>query len=326
MSRPLRLEHSGAIWHVTSRGNERRDIYRDDHDRRFFVELLGEVVRLNRWVLHAYVLMSNHYHLLVETPLPTLSSGVKRLNEVYAGRFNLVHRRVGHLFQGRFKGILIERESHLLELVRYIVLNPVRCGAVEFAGDYRWSNYRATAGIAAKPEWLEIDRTLSQFSFGSTAEQHETYRRFVADARGADYKPWEALIGQIYLGGENFCDRMQKLVDISPRSREHPKPQRNFVRPSFELILEAVCETFEETPDSIRHRSHRASRKALAQIAWQLCGMTLAALGEWLGLTDRAVSYLVQCGLLLETKDPAYAARIRRIRAIVEACDMPVSS
>ena len=324
MSRPLRLEHPGAIWHVTSRGNERRNIYRDDHDRRFFLELLGEVVRLNCWVLHAYVLMSNHYHLLVETPLPTLSSGVKRLNEIYAGQFNFVHRRAGHLFQGRFKGILVERESHLIELVRYIVLNPVRCGAVKFAGDYPWSNYRATAGIAPKPDWLEVDWTLSQLSSGSKAEQHETYRRFVADARGASYKPWEAVIGQIYLGGEAFCDRMQKLVDTKPRSRQHPRQQRIVARPSFDLVLEAVCEMFEETHDSIRERSHRASRKALAQVAWQQCGMTLTAVGEWLRLTDRAVSHLVRCGRQLETMDPAYATRVRRIREMIDGCDSRV--
>jgi REP element-mobilizing transposase RayT len=318
MSRPLRLEHPGAIWHVTSRGNERRDIYRDDQDRRFFLDLLGQVVRLNRWILHAYVLMSNHYHLLVETPLPTLSSGVKRLNEVHADRFNRVHRRVGHLFQGRFKGILVERESHLLELVRYIVLNPVRCGAVEYAGDYKWSNYRTAAGLVARPDWLEVDWTLSQFSVGSVSERQEMYRRFVADARGARYKPWEAVVGQIYLGGESFCERMQKLVDSAPRSREHPKPQRMFIRPSFDLVIEAVCETFEEMPDSIRTRSHRAGRKALAQVAWQECGLTLAAIGGWLGLTDRAVSHLVRRGRLLETKDAAYGARLRQIRALLE--------
>src|SRR5687768_12366325 len=117
MSRPLRLEFPGAIFHVTSRGNERRDIYRDDDDRRRFLGLLARVIKERRWLLHAWVLMANHYHLLIETPEIGLSRGIKWLNQEYAKAFNKRHLRVGHLFQGRFKGILVERESHLLELV-----------------------------------------------------------------------------------------------------------------------------------------------------------------------------------------------------------------
>ncbi|MBW3672334.1 MAG: transposase [Acidobacteria bacterium] len=142
MSRQLRIDFPGAIHHITSRGNERRIIYRDDRDRIRFLKILEEVVSLRRWILHAWVLMSNHYHLLIETPEVGLSREMKRLNESYATWFNLRHRRAGHLFQGRFKNILIERESHLLELTRYIVLNPVRCHALKYAGDWRWSNYR----------------------------------------------------------------------------------------------------------------------------------------------------------------------------------------
>lgn len=314
MARPLRLEHPGAIWHVTSRGNERRTIYRSNRDRLFFLDLLEEVVSLNRWILHAYVLMSNHYHLLIETPLPTLSSGVKRLNEIYAQEFNFRHRRVGHLFQGRFKGILVERETHLLELVRYIVLNPVRCGAVRYAGDYRWSNYRATAGLAPVPSWLDIDWTLGQLSPGERTESCEAYRRFVADARAAEYRPWESLIGQIYLGSEEFCERMQRLVSAKPRSRQHPKAQRMFVRPSFDAVIDQISRTFGEPVDQLRERSHRASRKALAQLAWQESGLTLAAIANWMNVTDRAVSHLVKCGKSLEESDRLYRDRVRRIR------------
>mgnify|MGYP001797886231 CR=1 FL=1 len=134
MSRPLRLEFPGASWHVTCRGNEKRDIVRDDDDRRRFVSLLAHAVMEHRWLLHAWVLMSNHYHLLVETPGVGLSEGVKWLNEMCAMKFNAKYERVGHLFQGRFKGILVERESHLLERLRYIVPNPVRCSHGRLAG------------------------------------------------------------------------------------------------------------------------------------------------------------------------------------------------
>jgi len=237
MSRPLRLEFPGAIWHVTSRGNERRDIYRDDRDRRNFCNLLGEVVTQRRWVLHAYVLMSNHYHLLVETPETNLSRGIRTLNGDYAQSFNRRYRRAGHLFQGRFKGILVERESHLLELVRYIVLNPVRCHAVSTAGEYEWSSYRATAGLRRPEPWLEIAWTLGRFHPSSIELAFEAYRRFVVDSRGAMHNPWEQLAGQIYLGGEAFCDRMQRLAASEPRHREIPKAQRYFVRPSFDAAV-----------------------------------------------------------------------------------------
>ena len=314
MARPLRPEHAGGIWHLTSRGNERRSIYRCDRDRRIFLEILGDVVVRFRWVLHAYVLMSNHYHLVAETPEPNLSVGMKALNEAYASTFNVLHRRVGHLVQGRFKSIAVERESHLLEVLRYVVLNPVRCQAVRYAGDYPWSNYRATAGLASGPSWLNTEWTLAQFGPGSRAELTERYRQFVADGKGADYKPWEHLVGQIYLGGEAFCDRMQRLVSDRVTESEHPKPQRVFVRPSFEAIIHLVGENFGLSEEELRRRSHHPARKMLAQLASREAGLTLSAIGEWMQLTGRAVSHLVKKGLDLECQNPDYRRRLDSIR------------
>lgn len=314
MARPLRLEHPGAIWHITSRGNERREIYRTDDDRHNFLALLAESVVKYRWTLHAWVLMTNHYHLLLETPEPTLSVGVKRLNGLHAQNFNRTHDRVGHLFQGRFKAILVERESHLLALVRYIVLNPVRCGAVAHAGDYVWSNYRATAGLASAPGWLDTDWTLAQFGPGSRAELCSRYRQFVAEGHGARSNPWEELVGQIYLGGESFCARMQRLAEPHLGDREFPTIQRQPMRASFEAIVELVAATFDETAESIRRRSHRPSRKALAQLASTEAGLSLVAIGEWMKLTGRAVGHLVQRGTELERNDGEYAAALRTIR------------
>lgn len=321
MARPLRLEHPGAIWHVTSRGNERRPIYRSDRDRSTFLDLLGDTVQHHHWTLHAYVLMTNHYHLVFETPQPTLSAGMKRLNEQHAQIFNSRHRRVGHLFQGRFKGILVERESHLLELLRYVVLNPVRCKAVEYAGDYRWSSYRATAGLERAPEWLETSWTLDQFraNNGTLADAREAYRRFVADGRGAKYKPWESLIGDLYLGGEQFCERMQAIVSAEPRSREHPKRQREFVRPTFEAVVESVALHFGETVSSLQRRSHSSCRKAVAQLGWEESNLTFAALGQWLGVTGAAAAHLARAGRELESRDDGYAERVQKARCELRA-------
>jgi REP element-mobilizing transposase RayT len=312
MSRPLRLEFPGAIWHVTSRGNEKRDIVRDDDDRRRFVSLLAHTVLEHRWLLHAWVLMSNHYHLLVETPEVGLSDGVQWLNEMCAMTFNEKYERVGHLFQGRFKGILVEREGHLLELLRYVVLNPVRCGAVQFAADYPWSNYRATAGLEPAPPWLEVEWTLRQFGEDrATAQQR--YRNFVADARGASYNPWESLVGQIYLGGEDFCDRVHSMVKSRIRSREHPQRQRRVVRPSMDIVANLVVENFAVTHDALKRKTRGEAKKALAMLAADEAGLSLRTIGEWMGVTDWAVSKMRSAGRELYERDRRYRERVDRI-------------
>ncbi len=164
MARPLRLAYPGAFYHVTTRGNARQAIYLDAQDRQMFLAGLEEVVTRYHWRCHAYCLMDNHYHLLLETPQENLSAGMRQLNGVYTQRFNRCHARVGHVFQGRFKAVLVERDSYLLELCRYVVLNPVPAGMVKQPERYRWSSYRATAGLEKAPEWLTRAWVLGQFS------------------------------------------------------------------------------------------------------------------------------------------------------------------
>jgi len=163
MSRPLRVEYAGALYHVTSRGDRREDIYEGDEDRRIFLALLGDVCERYNWVSHGYCLMSNHYHLIIETPDGNLSKGMRQLNGVYTKQFNSEHDRVGHVFQGRYTAIHVDKESYLLELSRYVVLNPVRARMVDQAGDWPWSSYRATAGKSSVQSWLNTDWILSGF-------------------------------------------------------------------------------------------------------------------------------------------------------------------
>lgn len=238
--------------------------------------------------------MPNHYHLMVELPELGLSRGVKQLNEEYAQRFNRRHARAGHLFQGRFKGILVERESHLLELCRYIPLNPVRCGIVTTAGEYPWSNYRATAGLVNPPGWLETVWTLRQFDPVDFVRAKELYRQFVGSARGAEYRPWELMVGQTYLGGSSFCERIQKLIDERPRSREFPHAQRNLVRPSLDNVIECVCKEFTETVEMLKGKNRRPGRKVLAYLAVTEAGLSLVAVGKWMTTTPNAVSKMVR--------------------------------
>jgi len=321
MTRSLRLEHPGAIWHVTSRGNERRDIFRSDHDRSRFLDILADVVDASHWIVSAYALMSNHYHLLLETPLPTLSAGAKRLNERYAQHFNIEHRRVGHLFQGRFKAILVQREAHYLELVRYIVLNPVRAGIVRFPGDYTWSSYRATAGLCTSPRWLAVDEILEQFGPGSRPERCARYREFVADGRGAAYKPWEQLAGQIYLGGAEFCERVQALVGARRDSRAYPEAQRKVVRPTFEAIVEIVAPRFGLEVEQLRRRSHHPARKAVARLLSHDAGVPFATIGEWMGITAQAAAYLARQAVELEQRDEVFGTLVAGIRRRLEASE-----
>ena len=164
MSRPLRLELAGGLYHITSRGDRREDIYLDDSDRIQWLELFSQVCQRYNWRCHAYCLMSNHYHLIIETIEGNLSKGMRQLNGVYTQYFNRTHQRVGHVFQGRYKGILVEKDSYLLELSRYVVLNPVRARMVKDIGHWPWSSYQAMIGEQHPPGWLETDGVLSQFS------------------------------------------------------------------------------------------------------------------------------------------------------------------
>jgi len=245
MARSRRIEYPGAVYHVTSRGNAKRNVFLDNKDRLRFLEILKQVVDRFNWLCHAYCLMTNHYHLLIETIDPTLSRGMRQLNGVYTQAFNRHHRQVGHLFQGRFKAIVVEKEEYLLELARYVVLNPVRAHMVQTAKDYRWSSCRATAGLAKKPQLLTTDWLLEQFTF-SRSRAKRAYRRFVS--QGANASPWEQIRGQIYLGCDSFIDNLPQADDSLV---EVPREQRLVNRPSLLELL---------TPDQNFGTIYRAYR------------------------------------------------------------------
>jgi len=312
MARPLRLDHAGGVWHVTSRGNERREIFREDEDRERFLKTLAEVVKRFRWRVHAYVLMGNHYHLLLETPEPTLSRGMRHLNGVYAQGFNRRHGRDGHLLQGRFKAILVEKESHLLELARYVVLNPVRAKMTETAGQWKWSNYRVTAGLRKAPEWLERDWTLEQFSPRREAEQR--YRAFVAEGKGSRYAPWEELVSQMYLGGEAFRKSVQALVTGGKRSREVPRLQRLPARPGLSEIIAATLREFGVAEGEIRRRRHTAARLAVAYLARHDGALKLPEFAPALGVRDWAASHLATSAERLARESRRFQQSLGRIQ------------
>jgi len=268
MARPLRIEFPGAVYHVTSRGNARQAIFMDDEDRGRFLDVLSIVVDRFNWLCHAYCFMENHYHLLIETLKGNLSKGMRELNGVYTQRFNQRYRRVGHLFQGRYKAILVEKDSHLMSLCRYVVLNPVRVGLVRKPEQWRWSSYGATVGRVRKPAFLTMDWILSQFS-GRKRTAMEKYRKFVME--GIDKEsPWEELKGQVFFGTEDFVNKLSGLIGDKENLKEVPKLQRYVARPPLRELFKEKKEKKRKAEDNTIYAAYVRHGYTMKEIAEHL--------------------------------------------------------
>ena len=232
MARPLRIEFPGAVYHVTSRGDRREAIFEDDFDRETLLGVVAQTMARFDAAVLAYCLMDNHYHFVLQTRRGNLSQLMRQLNGVYTQLYNRRHRKVGHLFQGRFKGILVDEDVYLLEVCRYVDLNPVRARIIRDPGKWQWSSFRAHAGQEHPPTWLDT-AALHGYLLGrdarTDADRHKAAARYVAlVAAGKGVKLWEdALAKQMFLGDVDFIDRMQALIEPSRSdAREIPKYQR----------------------------------------------------------------------------------------------------
>ncbi|MDX1735668.1 MAG: transposase [Halioglobus sp.] len=275
MSRPLRIEFEGALYHVTARGNELKPLYRDSSDRIRFLRTMERCCERYQWLCHAYCLMGNHYHLVVETPLGNLSRGVAYLNSGYSQYFNKAHSRVGHLFQGRYKSILVEKQSYLLELSRYVVLNPVRAGMVLAPEEWPWSSYRGTAGLNAPAPFLDSDWILGNFS-DNPHRARQRYRDFVM--QGLDLPaPWGQLKQQVYLGSSQFVEQALRNVSDDRGFSEVPKLQCSGV------------------PHPISHyRDMYRDEDVAIALAYLSGNYTLTEVGEFFGKARSTVSRKVR--------------------------------
>ena len=274
MARPLRIEYAGALYHVTARGDRQEAIYLADEDRQLFLGLLSEVAERYNWLIHAYCLMDNHYHLLVETPDANLSKGMRQLNGVYTQVSNRIHNRVGHVFQGRYKAILVQKESYLLELARYIVLNPVRARRVRQAKNWPWSSYLATAGLMVAPDYLTTEWILAAFGKRKSRAQQK-YQEFVAEGKGQP-APWEQLRNQVFLGTEQFVEDLKQKIEANRDLSEIPKSQRR----KKPLRLEQYHHRYKDRDEAIR-------------AAYSSGEYSMKAIGDYFGLHYSRVSRII---------------------------------
>jgi putative transposase len=277
MGRPLRIEYPGAFYHVTSRGNEKREVFKSQRDRGKFLEYLESATVRYGARFHAYCLMTNHYHALVETPLGNLSEIMQHVNGAYTNYFNTKRRRCGHLLQGRYKAILVERDEYGLELSRYIHLNPVRAQMVDRPEAYRWSSYRAYIGAAEPPEWLCRNLVLGDFGAASGGAE-ESYRRFVEAALERECaNPLDEVVASTLLGSAGFVEWVkEQFLKEKPADRDLAALRSLVDRPSIEAIRQAAEEELGVDP--------RLSRRVALYLCHRLSGRRLREIGEAFGV------------------------------------------
>lgn len=270
MSRPLRLQFPGALYHVTSRGDKKCAIYQDHTDYTVWLSILGEICAQYNFVIHGYCQMTNHYHLIAETIDGNLSRGMQQLNGRYSQYYNRRHGLVGHVFQGRFKAILVQRDQYLMELVRYVVLNPLRAGLVTSLDDWKWSNYADMVGKRTAPEWLDTLSTLQNFS-ARDQDAVTGYCRFVTEGIGRS-SPLLNTRHQLMLGDDKFVASVYHPADRE-KQRAVVKQQRRVLALSLE-----------EYTNQSSNRDE-AMAKAYCSNAY-----TMRQIAEHFGLSDKTVS------------------------------------
>jgi REP element-mobilizing transposase RayT len=283
MARPLRITFPGAFYHVTSRGNERKAVFKSKRDRLKFLEYLESATSRYDASMHIYCLIDNHYHLLIETPAGNLPQIMRHINGAYTTYFNVTRGRSGHLFQGRYKAILVEIDAYAKELSRYIHMNPVRAGIVSLPGEFEWSSYQAYIGAASPPGWLNTEHILDYFAV-RTATAQKRYREYVESIIDHAYvSPLREVVGGTILGGNDYVETIKKehLSKVSPK-RDVPALRKLLPVQQGELI------------DSVVHglvKPHTRLARDLSIYARLLhTGATLKSIGSHYGLSESGVS------------------------------------
>jgi REP element-mobilizing transposase RayT len=327
MARPLRIEYEGAIYHVTARGNERGKIFFSKRDHQKFKEYIAEAQTKFGFLLHAYVLMTNHYHLIIETPAGNLGKVMHYLNGSYTTYINIKRKRSGHLFQGRYKAILVDKDSYLLELSRYLHLNPVRAKMVEKPEEYLQSSYGSY--ITVSKEDLVVTGQILDLLTGDKATAKERYKAFVESALGEEISsPMEKVYGGMMLGSERFIrDILSRLVNEPLERAEisHRKTLRTGA--GVQEILSTLCEHYGVTLEEIAGNRRSLARNAGIYLLKKHSRATNAEIGEMFGnISYSAVAKISQAFSKLMAEDRELQSRIMNIQQQISLFTDPLCS
>ena len=315
MARAWRIEFESALYHVLSRGNGGKDIFYNDQDRHLFLKTLGEMSERFEVDVFAYALMGNHYHLLIKTNRANLSKCMQWLGVTYTRRFNLRHSRSGHLFQGRFKSIIVQNDVYLLGLSCYIHRNPLRAGVVTRLADYSWSSYRSYAYRRKSPDWLATNLILSQFK---GPDKNKAYREKVQNYAKEEKELWEDLRHGMIIGSKKFVDKIRNTY--LPEKKHKEIPQQRAEARSFDPIvkLKEAARLLDCDLSRIKRMprvpiADRDNRDLLVFSLWQIGTMTNDDIGSLFGMTYSSVSHIVTSIRLRMMQDPSLKEKFDHI-------------
>jgi REP element-mobilizing transposase RayT len=318
MGRAWRIEYEGALYHVMSRGNEGRDIFFDNDDRHMFLDVVEQTAERFEIDVFAYALMHNHYHLLIRTERANLSKAMQWLGVTYTRRLNDKHSRSGHLFQGRFKSIVVQNDDYLLRLSCYIHRNPLRAGVVKRLAGYRWSSYRAYAYGKQIPQWLSTELILLQFN---DKDRHKSYRQKVQRYAKEESRLWEDLQHGMILGSKKFVEKLRRSY-MPPAA--HPElPQQKSISRQFNVaplvdkaakILDCDLKRLQRAPRI--SAQDKDNRDLLIYVLWKTGMMTNEEIGSLFSVTYSSVSHSVKAVRLKLEKDHRLRDRCSRIYSL----------
>lgn len=307
MGRAWRIEYEGGLYHVLSRGNERKDIFRDARDRLMFLDVIGEMSGNYDVDIFAYVLMSNHYHILLRTNQANLSKSMQWLALTYTRRFNNRHFRTGHLFQGRFKSIIVQNDAYLMRLSCYIHRNPLRAGIIARLAEYPWSSYKAYGYGDKAPDWLKREPILAQFK---VKDKYRAYREKVQQYAEEEKSLWEDFRHGMIIGTKEFVDRIrsQYMPDNFHKEIPHHRALGKSIDP--EKVLGKAAAILNCDLDYMRH-SRRISgfikddRDLLVYLVWKICILSNEETGRLFGMTYSAISHIL-CSMRTRMQNDSY--------------------
>ena len=321
MGRAWRIEYEGALYHILSRGNEQKDIFYDDQDRLLFLATIGEMSERFGIDVFAYVLMGNHYHMLLKSNRANLSKSMQWLGVTYTRRFNLRHFRSGHLFQGRFKSIIVQNDAYLMRLSCYIHRNPLRAGIVKRLADYRWSSYKAYAYDDKAPEWLITKQIFSQFK---GMDKYKAYREKVQRYAKEEKKLLEDLRYGMIIGSKKFVDKIRNTYLPEKPHKEIPQ-QRDLAKGIDPVVrLKEAAKILDCDLDHFRRvsritKSERDDRNLLVFSVWKTGSLTNDEIGNLFGMTYSSVSHIVKTVRVKIEKDQDLKERYSKIYSLFQS-------